>query len=194
VDIPPAARGNVVTVALATGAVLDEERTLRSGLVSSGCGICGKATLESIAVLAPPVSDGPVVNRELLDSLPRQLRAGQSVFAVTGGLHAAGLFTADGKLLCLREDIGRHNAVDKVIGEAMRFGRLPLSETVLLVSGRAGFEIVHKARMAGIPIICSVSAPSSLSIALAQDGNQTLIGFLRDGRCNVYCGTVRLAP
>ncbi|MGQ0554066.1 MAG: formate dehydrogenase accessory sulfurtransferase FdhD [Planctomycetota bacterium] len=190
--VPKAARGNVVTVALRRGARLAEEGALRVGLVSSACGVCGKSTLEAVRVSAPRVAPGPTVPRTVLAALPDTLRRGQAVFRSTGGLHAAGLFRPDGRLLALAEDVGRHNAVDKIVGEALRFGRLPLSNTLLLVSGRAGFEIVQKARRAGIPILCSVSAPSSLAVSLAKDGRQTLIGFLREGRFNVYCGDERV--
>jgi len=138
------------------------------------------------------ICGGPTVSREVLEGLPAALHVGQDLFHRTGGLHAAGLFDARGRRLALAEDVGRHNAVDKVIGEAARFGRLPLSDALLLVSGRAGFEIVHKARRAGIPILCSVSAPSSLAVRLAREGGQTLVGFLRAGRCNVYCGAERI--
>jgi len=193
-DVPDEARGNVVVVALADGAQLDEERTARVGLVSSGCGVCGKTTLESIRAVAPPVAPGPALRPELLWALPAALEQRQAVFEATGGLHAAALFDAEGTLLSLKEDVGRHNAVDKVIGEAMRFGRLPLVGTVLMVSGRAGFEIVQKARRAGIPVVCSVSAPSSLAVRLARDGGQTLVGFLRGERFNVYAGPERFDP
>jgi len=192
-DVPREARGNVVTFALRRGARLNREGTLRVGLVTSACGVCGRAVVDSVGRDAPRVEGGPVVTRELLAGLPAALRAGQDLFGRTGGLHAAGLFDARGRRLALAEDVGRHNAVDKVIGEAARFGRLPLAEALLLVSGRAGFEIVHKARRAGIPILCSVSAPSSLAVRLAREGGQTLVGFLREGRCNVYCGAERVA-
>ncbi|HEX5011148.1 MAG TPA: formate dehydrogenase accessory sulfurtransferase FdhD [Planctomycetota bacterium] len=192
VDVPRAARGNVVTVALRRGASLNRDGTLRVGLVSSACGVCGRAVVDSIGREVPVIAGGPTVTRAVLAGLPSALQVGQDLFRATGGLHAAGLFDARGRRLALAEDVGRHNAVDKVIGEAARFGRLPLSEAVLVVSGRAGFEIVHKARRAGIPILCSVSAPSSLAVRLAREGGQTLVGFLREGRCNVYCGAGRV--
>jgi FdhD protein len=191
-DVPDEALGNVVTVSLAEGASLDEERTPRAGLMASACGVCGKASLEAIATVAPPVADGPVWDAADLHGLPALLRERQAVFSSTGGLHAAGLFDRGGRLLASAEDVGRHNTVDKLVGQAIRFRRLPLSETLLLVSGRAGFEIVQKARRSGIPVICSVSAPSSLAVDLARDGHQTLVGFLRDGRFNVYCGPERI--
>ncbi|MED5330868.1 MAG: formate dehydrogenase accessory sulfurtransferase FdhD [Planctomycetota bacterium] len=193
-DVPEESKGHIVIVSLREGAVLDESRTVRAGLVSSGCGLCGKATLEAVTTVAPPVQDGPPLTRELLTPLPSLLRGGQSIFDRTGGLHAAGLFSSDGTLLSLKEDVGRHNAVDKVIGEALRFGQVPLEGSLLMTSGRAGFEIVQKARMAGIPVVCSVSAPSSLAVDLAVDGGQTLVGFLRDGRFNVYAGENRFEP
>jgi FdhD protein len=192
-DVPDEARGNVVTVSLREGTGLNEERTARVGMVSSGCGVCGKTTLEAIATLAPPVQSGPPLSAQLLLSLPEELRRRQAVFETTGGLHAAALFDSAGNFLALKEDVGRHNAVDKVVGEALRFGRVPLVNTILMVSGRAGFEIVQKARKAGIPVVCSVSAPSSLAVRLALDGAQTLVGFLRDGRFNVYAGADRFS-
>lgn len=191
-DVPVEARGNVVVVALAEGVELDEERTLRAGLVSSGCGVCGKTTLEAVAVDAPAVPDGPTIDAAVLASLPERLAERQDLFARTGGLHAAALFDVGGRLLSVREDVGRHNAVDKVVGEALRFGRVPLRDTALMVSGRAGFEIVQKARRAGVPIVCSVSAPSSLAIDVAREGNQTLVGFLRGEAFNVYAGGERI--
>lgn len=193
-DVPDEARGNVVTVSLVPGAGIVEENAIRIGLISSACGVCGKSTLEAVAVQCKPVEPGPRLTPELVMGLPQELRDGQTVFDATGGLHAACLFDSKGKRLALAEDVGRHNTVDKIIGEAMRFGRLPLRDTILLVSGRAGFEIVQKARRAGIPVVASVSAPSSLALELARDGGQTLIGFLRDGRFNVYCGEQRFDP
>jgi FdhD protein len=190
-DVPTSARGNVVLISLAAGAQLDEERTPRAGLMASSCGVCGKATLESIRASAPVVEPGPPLTAALITGLIARLRTEQRVFQRTGGLHAAGLFDAGGKLLASAEDIGRHNAVDKVIGQAIRFGLLPLHDTLLAISGRAGFEIIQKARRAGIPVICSVSAPSSLAVDLAVDGGQTLVGFLRGDRFNVYAGGER---
>ncbi|RKY17440.1 MAG: formate dehydrogenase accessory sulfurtransferase FdhD [Planctomycetota bacterium] len=191
-DVPPEALGNVVMLSLAPGASLDEVRTARAGLTVSACGVCGKASLEALATLAPPVPTGAPWDLELLSRLPAVLQQQQPVFGRTGGLHGAGLFDRQGRLLASAEDVGRHNAVDKVIGQAIRFRRLPMHDALLLVSGRAGFEIVQKARRAGIPVVCSVSAPSSLALDLARDGCQALVGFLRDGRCNVYCGAERL--
>ena len=193
-EVPAEAAGNVVTVSLRAGASLVEEHAVRAGLVSSACGVCGKSTLEAVASQAPRVGPGPRLDAALVAGLPAALRDGQSLFDSTGGLHAAALFDARGRRLALAEDIGRHNAVDKVIGQVLRFRPPPFADTLLAVSGRAGFEIVHKARCAGIPVVASVSAPSSLSIELARDGGQTLVGFLRAGRFNVYCGGQRFDP
>lgn len=191
-DVPREARGNVVTIALRRGARLRGEALARAGLRSAACGVCGLATLAALAARTERVAEGPVVEPATLHGLPATLARRQEVFAATGGLHAAGLFDAAGRLLASAEDVGRHNAVDKVLGAALRLRKLPLSDLLLLVSGRAGFEIVQKARRAGVPILCAVSAPSSLSLDLARDGGQTLVGFLRDGRFNVYCGAERI--
>jgi FdhD protein len=192
-DQPVESQGNVVLVRLRDGLELDRERTKRHLLSASSCGLCGKATLEMLRTVAPPVQSAITLREETLLGLPAKMRAAQSVFATTGGLHAAALFKQDGELLSLKEDIGRHNAVDKVIGEALRLDALPLVNTVLLVSGRTSFEIMQKARVAQIPIVVAISAPSSLAVDLAHDGQQTLIGFLRDGRYNIYAGSARIA-
>jgi len=181
---------NVVT--LATRRPVDLEGHRRVVAASSACGICGKATLDQIAVACTPVAPGPVVDRTALFALPDTLRTAQTVFEATGGLHAAGLFTPEGALRVLREDVGRHNAVDKIVGHAVMAGWLPLSDSVLMVSGRLSFEIVQKAAVAGIPIVAAVSAPSSLAVATAQRFEQTLVGFLRDGRGNVYTHPERI--
>jgi FdhD protein len=191
-DVPVDARGNVVLVALRPGLSLDAARTARATWMSSACGVCGKATLESLRLQCAPVAQGPTVAFATLAALPERMRAAQPVFDATGGLHAAALFDAHGKLLALAEDIGRHNAVDKVIGVAARLRALPLSEAILVVSGRAGFEIITKARRAGIPIVASVSAASSLAIDVAKDAGMTLLGFVRDGTATVYCGDARV--
>lgn len=167
----------------------------RQLVASSACGICGRLTLEQLATRAPPIGAGLFVAPDLLLALPAVLRARQAAFARTGGLHAAALAMVDGERLALvglREDVGRHNAVDKVIGAALRERLLPLARAVLFVSGRAGYEIVQKARVAGIPIVAAVSAPSSLAVELAEAGGQTLVAFVRDDRLNVYCGRERL--
>jgi FdhD protein len=181
---------NVVTVH--TRRQLDVEGARRAFAVSASCGLCGKATLDEIEVACDAVPPGPVVAGSTLLGLPDRLRSSQSVFDATGGLHAAACFDADGKLTVVREDIGRHNALDKVIGHAALEGRLPLADQVLLVSGRVSFEIVQKAAIAGIPIVCAVSAPSSLAVDAAARLGQTVVGFLRDGRYNVYCGPERV--
>src|SRR5215213_7117431 len=157
---------------------------------SSSCGVCGKGALEQVAVHAPPVADGPTVARPLLASLPDRLR--QPTFARTGGLHATGLFDSKGELLIVREDVGRHNAMDKVIGRAALDGLLPLADHILCVSGRLSFELVQKAAVAGVPIMVGVGAPSSLAVRLADDRNMTLAGFARRGRVNVYTGAERV--
>jgi FdhD protein len=181
---------NVVTVEVDAPAPPEPVRT---GLVSSACGVCGSASLDVLRERGlTPVAPGPAVSAETLYGLPDALRAAQGVFAATGGLHAAGLFTPAGELLAAREDVGRHNAVDKLVGWALLGGRLPLAEVVLLVSGRAGYEIVQKAVSAGIPVVASVSAPSSLAVAVAEDFGVTLVGFLRGRRCNVYAGRERV--
>jgi FdhD protein len=166
----------------------------RSFLTTSACGVCGKASIQELAVLPEfdLSADQVQVAPALLAVLPDRLRDAQRVFASTGGLHAAGLFRADGELLAVREDVGRHNAVDKVIGWALREDRLPLAGCVLLVSGRASFELVQKAVMAGIPVLAAVSAPSSLAAELAQEAGLTLVGFLRGSSMNVYTGSERI--
>jgi FdhD protein len=181
---------NVVSVAVAR-TLADFERQ-RNFYATSSCGICGKASLDAIETRCAPVAEGPVVDAALLVTLPDELRRAQSVFDRTGGLHAAALFDASGKLLVAREDVGRHNAADKVIGAELLAGRLPLSDRILLVSGRASFEIVQKAARAGIPFICAVSAPSSLAVDTARRFGMTLTGFLRDERFNVYAGPERV--
>jgi FdhD protein len=175
---------NVVTVGLRHP--VGDEVTARRFLANSSCGVCGKAALEDIAVRAQPVADGPIVGASVLQGLPAALLEHQKVFGATGGLHAAARFRTDGKLLELREDVGRHNALDKLVGQALLGGMLPLAHEVLLVSGRLSFELVQKAAVGGIPILCAVSAPSSLAVQTAEQFNQTVVGFLRDGRCNVY--------
>ena len=158
---------------------------------TSSCGVCGKGALEEVAVDAPPAPTGPVVTRELLAALPGRLR--QPEFARTGGLHATGLFDARGELVVVREDVGRHNAMDKVIGRALLDGLLPLADRLLCVSGRLSFELVQKAAMAGAPVLVGVGAPTSLAVSLAADRGLTLAGFARDGRANVYAGEERVS-
>jgi len=182
---------NVVTVSLTRAFGPDALR--RNFFASSSCGICGKATLDQIEVRCRPVAAGPVLKAEIIARLPEGLRKAQKVFDRTGGLHAAGLFAPDGTLLTLREDVGRHNAVDKVVGEAVFAGDLPLADRVLQVSGRMSFEIVQKAARAGIALVSAVSAPSSLAVETAERLGMTLVGFVRDGRFNVYTHPDRIA-
>jgi FdhD protein len=178
---------NIVEV---TGPLLRDPGTRRFYTTSS-CGVCGKGALEEVAVYAPRLPEGPIVARELLAALPQGLR--QPSFERTGGLHATGLFSAAGELRVVREDVGRHNAMDKVIGAALREGVVPLSEAILCVSGRLAFELVQKAAVAGAPILVGVGAPTSLAIELAAERNMTLAGFARGDRVNVYTGAQRLA-
>lgn len=188
-EAPADSRGNVLDVRLAGGPPEGTPRPVR--LVTSACGLCGRRALESLAAVAPEVAAGPRVPAALLASLPEKLAAAQRAFAATGGLHAAGLFDTAGSLLVAREDVGRHNAVDKVVGWALRADRLPFAG-VLVVSGRAGFEILQKAWLAGIPVVVAVSAPSSLAVDLAQEAGITLAGFARHGSFNLYCGAERV--
>ncbi|HZT45424.1 MAG TPA: formate dehydrogenase accessory sulfurtransferase FdhD [Gaiellaceae bacterium] len=164
----------------------DRSRLQRSFYTSSSCGVCGKGALEAVAVDARRVESRLTIPADLAADLPNRLRAAQAAFASTGGLHATGLFDRAGELLSLREDVGRHNAFDKVVGWAFREGRLPLADCVLCVSGRLSFELVQKASVAGCPIVVAVGAPSSLAVELGSDRGVTLCGFVRDGRVNVY--------
>jgi FdhD protein len=190
-DVPRAEQNyNVVTVDLARPVELGGAE--RSFYTTSSCGVCGKASLDAVEVHCAPVADGLTVAASTVAGLPETLRARQAVFDKTGGLHAAGLFTSSGDLLELREDVGRHNAVDKLVGHALLAGQVPLSDRILLVSGRASFEIVQKAAVAGIPVVCAVSAPSSLAVDAARRFGMTLAGFVRDGRFNVYTGGGRI--
>jgi FdhD protein len=173
---------------------LDPARLARSFYTSSSCGVCGKGALEAVAVEAPRVESDLHVPAELVASLPERLRDAQPAFDATGGIHATGLFDTDGSLLCLREDVGRHNAMDKVIGWAFGAGRLPLADALLCVSGRLSFELVQKAAVAGCPLLAAVGAPSSLAVELAEDRGITLCGFVRGGRLNVYTNAWRLEP
>jgi FdhD protein len=185
---------NVVRVELRTDVGVDMKRLERHFYTTSSCGVCGKTSLEALQV-SPGFelsAHGPVVSAETIHRLPRQLRHSQAIFDHTGGLHGAGLFTACGELVGLREDVGRHNAVDKLIGAEILAGRVPLLDKLILVSGRASFELVQKAVMAGIPIMVAVGAPSSLAVELACRFKMTLVGFARDNRFNVYSGAWRL--
>ncbi|MBD0843720.1 formate dehydrogenase accessory sulfurtransferase FdhD [Streptomyces sp. TRM68416] len=187
---------NVVDVQTAPGVTVPDITLERNVYTTSSCGLCGKASLDAVRTTARwPIADTPPVriDADLLASLPDRLRASQRVFDRTGGLHAAALFTEDGRLLDVREDVGRHNAVDKLIGRALQNGDLPLSRTILLVSGRASFELAQKAVMAGVPVLAAVSAPSSLAVDLAAETGLTLVGFLRGASMNVYAGEDRIA-
>ena len=183
-------------VALRPGVQLDVKRLLRNFYVTSSCGVCGKTSLDAVRVVVPHrlPRGAPKISPKIVRKLPERLRETQSLFAQTGGLHAAGLFTPNGKLISLREDVGRHNAVDKVVGDQLLKGKVPLSGAVLQVSGRGGFEIVQKAVVAGIPILSAVGAPSSLAVDLAREFDMTLLGFVREGRFTVYSDAGRLAP
>jgi FdhD protein len=183
---------NVVTVELERP--FDDALLHRNFFASSSCGICGKATLDDVEVHCERLAPGPVVDADVVLAMPDALRASQRVFDRTGGLHAAGLFATDGRLLASREDVGRHNAVDKIVGERLLAGDLPLRERVLQVSGRIGFEIVQKAGRAGIPVISAVGAPTSLAVDAAERIGMTLVGFVRDGGCNVYTHRERIRP
>jgi len=185
---------NVVEVSLSPGVDFDAERLSRHVFTSSSCGVCARASLEAVQIACPRAPIGTFrLHPQQLVQLPVALRDAQPVFTETGGLHAAGLFDDTGRLLALREDVGRHNAVDKVVGSLLLEERLPGSDRVLLVSGRASFELVQKAALAGIPVLAAVGAPSSLAVELAMEMGMTLIGFLRDGRFNVYTGADRIA-
>ena len=168
-------------------------RPERSMLSSSACGVCGAVLIEDLRRDLAQLPAGPTIDPALLPPLVERLRSGQGVFERTGGLHAAGLFSAVGDLMCMREDIGRHNAVDKVVGRMLLDGRLPARDAILVVSGRAGYEIVQKSITAGMPVLAAVGAPSSLAVALSREFNQTLVGFLRGERFNVYAAPERLA-
>jgi FdhD protein len=171
----------------------DPERLRRHFYTSSSCGVCGKGAIEAVQVDAPRVQSEVTVAAEVVSSLPERLRAAQQVFAATGGLHATGLFSPEGELLCVREDVGRHNALDKVVGWAFAEGLLPLSGLVLCVSGRLSFELVQKASVAGCPVLVAVGAPSSLAVELATDRGLTLCGWVREGRLTVYSEPWRIA-
>ena len=183
---------NVINVTPTAGVDLSGRGWQRNFVSSSSCGLCGKLTIESVHLHAPAVDDDFRVSTQVLLGLPDQLRSGQEGFDETGGLHAAGLFDKEGRLLLLREDIGRHNAVDKIIGAALLNGSLPLRERVLMVSGRTSFEIVQKALMARIPLVAAVSAASSLAVELAESSDLGLVGFLRGESMNVYAGSHRI--
>ncbi|GAB2998507.1 formate dehydrogenase accessory sulfurtransferase FdhD [Mycobacterium bourgelatii] len=185
---------NVLDVSLAAGVGLPDLDVTRNFYATSSCGVCGKASLEAVRLISryAPGDDPVIVEADTLRVLPDQLRSAQKVFASTGGLHAAALFSADGTMLAVREDIGRHNAVDKVVGWALQNDRIPVDGSVLLVSGRASFELTQKALMAGIPVLAAVSAPSSLAVSLAEESGITLVAFLREDSMNIYTRADRI--
>lgn len=184
---------NIVNVELSGGREYDLRSLDRHFYTTSACGVCGKASLEQLELRGcPVVSPGPEVTPDVIYSLPDKLREAQGLFDATGGLHAAALFDAEGNLLALREDVGRHNATDKLVGWALMEGKLPLSNHIVMVSGRSSFEILQKCLTAGIPMVCAISAPSSLAVDVAREFGMTLVGFLRDRKFNVYSGPERL--
>ncbi len=192
-DVDGEQRYNIVNVKLREGLSVDLQPLERHFFTTSACGVCGKTSLEALRSRGYPViPKGPEVPAEVIYSLPEQLRNAQRVFSSTGGLHAAALFDAEGQLLSVREDVGRHNALDKLVGLAVLGDELPFSNHIVMVSGRSSFEILQKCLTAGVPIVCAVSAPSSLAVALAREFGITLVGFLRGERFNVYAGRERL--
>jgi FdhD protein len=192
-DLTEASRYNIVHVELVSNKLPELQSLERSTFTSSACGVCGKAGLESLERRdLRPLPPGPEVAQEVILALAAKLRAQQGVFEATGGLHAAALFDLSGELIALREDVGRHNAVDKLIGWAVLRGLLPWTQRIVLVSGRASYEILQKLIVAGAPVVCAISAPSSLAVDLARAFNVTLAGFLRDGRFNIYHGRERV--
>jgi len=188
----PEAQDNIIRATLAPHVRIDLSALRRNLYASSSCGICGKATIENAMAAAPPLDDAAVFDAAAVAAMPDRLRQQQRIFDRTGGLHAAGLFDASGSLLVAREDIGRHNAVDKVVGWALRNARMPLSGHMLMVSGRISYEVVQKALAARIPLVAAVSAPSSLAVAMADAACMTLVGFLRGDAMNVYAHTGRV--
>jgi FdhD protein len=192
-DLDTEQQYNIVNVELRAGREYDLRPLERHFYTSSACGVCGKASLEQLELRGCPiVPPGPEVSAQTVYSLPGKLREAQGLFDATGGLHAAALFDAEGELLTLREDVGRHNATDKLVGWALLEGRLPLADHVVLVSGRSSFEILQKCLTAGVPIVCAISAPSSLAVDVARQFGITLVGFLRGGKFNVYAGFERV--
>lgn len=186
-------KGNLVNVQLAPDVPVDFERLTRHVFASSSCGLCGKATIDAIAQQFPAVTSDIRFSGQLIASLPQRMRLSQTTFQRTGGLHAAAIFDEQGEMMVLREDVGRHNAVDKVLGRAVLNRWLPLDRHILLVSGRLSFEIMQKSLAAGLPLVAAISAPSNLAVEFAQQNGQTLVGFLRDDRMNVYTHTLRVS-
>jgi FdhD protein len=196
VEIAPCLQGdapeNTLNVFLSPAVEVDFERLTRHVFATSSCGLCGKASIEAVHQHFPPVTSKLTISVQVLAALPQRMRAAQQTFEETGGLHAAAIFDAGGNLVVLHEDVGRHNAVDKVLGNGLLTNRLPFDSHLLLVSGRASFEIVQKALAARIPIVCAISAPSSLAVEFARESGQTLVGFLRDQTFNVYSWPQRI--
>ena len=193
-DLDAAQQYNIVNVELRGGREYDLRPLERHFYTTSACGVCGKASLEQLELRGCPVAlPGPEVSAETLYSLPEKLREAQGLFDATGGLHAAALFDDEGNLVALREDVGRHNATDKLVGWALLENRLPLSGHIVMVSGRSSFEILQKCLTAGVPFVCAISAPSSLAVDVAREFGMTLVGFLRERRFNVYAGQERVA-
>lgn len=190
--LPDGQAGNVVDARVNPARPVDFARLTRHVFSASSCGLCGKATLDAIFQAVSPITDAGTFDPGLIASLPVRLRAAQPGFDATGGLHASALFSGDGRLCVVREDVGRHNALDKVLGHVLLAGELPMSDAMLLVSGRVSFELVQKALVAGIGLIAGIGAPSSLAVECARRGGQTLVGFLRADRMNVYAGAGRL--
>jgi FdhD protein len=186
------AAGNIINVFVPPAVKLDLEKLTRHVFASSSCGLCGKASIESVHQHFPPVKSNLQLNSDTLCQLPDRLRKGQETFSQTGGLHGSAIFNSNGDLIVLREDVGRHNAVDKVVGWAFLNDTLPLNQHILMVSGRASFEIMQKALSANIPIVAAISAPSSLAVEFALESNQTLVGFLRDNSFNIYSHPERI--
>ena len=194
-DLDTEQRYNIVNVELRGGREFDLRPLERHFYTTSACGVCGKASLEQLELRGCPVMpSGPEVSAEIINTLPEKLREAQGLFDATGGLHAAALFDNKGELLALREDVGRHNATDKLVGWALLEGRLPLTDHIVMVSGRSSFEILQKCLTAGVPVVCAISAPSSLAVDVAREFGMTLVGFLRGGRFNVYAGYERIQP
>jgi len=197
VDVRPCGpTGNVIRVTVRADLPLDLDRLNRNFYTTSSCGVCGKASIDAVTASAGirAVASDLVVRESVLRVMPDVLRASQAGFAQTGGMHAVGLFTADGELAACKEDVGRHNAMDKLVGAALMTGALPWSQHVLLLSGRASFELIQKAMMAGAPVVAAIGAPSTLALELAESAGITLVAFLRSGGCNVYCHPARVRP
>jgi FdhD protein len=184
--------GNVIAIRLAKPDKFDLSKLTRHLFTSSSCGVCSKASIDAVRLQFPPIAGRARLKPEVLLQLPARLAAAQETFKRTGGLHACALFDLEGNLLALREDVGRHNALDKIVGWALLENRLPLRRHILLLSGRTSFEMMQKALAAGVPIVAAISAPSSLAVEFAQESGQTLVGFLRGGKMNIYSGGERM--